>query len=315
MADSRVTQAGVMVGETSAGAPMRVTQAGYLVGVATETPPCLTMEADAWKITRTDGTVYRFTSHDRDLTYKGETYKSCGGLSSSALQLSAELGATDNVDLSGLVYTGGITALDIWTNKLEGATVEVYRIAWGGETSSQLVMSGTIGARDLDDTTFKFEVVTDGEKLAQTPVLSVTTPSCRWKFGDSRCTFNTAAVTVSGTVTSIPAINLFTGARRRQFTDTGRGETTGRFTLGRLTWLTGDNAGIASDVKLYQSQTFVLADKMPRNIAPGDTYSVVPGCDRTAETCDTTWSNKINFGGFDKIRGSDDLAQTPAQDV
>lgn len=312
--DIRVTQAPLMVGIRGDGV-QRVTQSAVLVGIKTERPPCLTQEADCWKITRTDGVVKRFTSHDRRITYAGEVYSPCGSASASALQVTAAAEGTDNMDLNGLLSTTGVSAADIWNGKYEGATVEVYRIAWGGTSYSYLVKAGIVGAVQFGDTEYRLEVLTANDRLAQTPVLSVVSPGCRWKFGSTQCGVNVAALAVTGAVTSVPAVNVFTGAHRRVFTDTSRTEPDGRFTLGRITWTGGANNGFSCDVKSYAADVFTLAQILPYPIAVGDTYSVTPGCDKLAATCHDTYANKINFGGFEFVRGTDDLAKTPEQDV
>lgn len=292
----------------------RITQARVMVGVRVERPPCLTQEADLWRIQRTDGVTYRFTSHDRRITFRGEVYNPCGSMTGSALQLSADLGATDNMDLSGIFFEGGISEADLWSDAFDGASVEVWRYPWNGGTPV-LVQAGTIGSRVFGDTAYKFEVVTAGEKLSQKPILQPVMPTCRWKFGDSRCGVDVSALAVAGTVTAVAPVNYFTLAQRRTFVDSGLGEPDGKFTLGRLTWTGGDNIGVSVDVKVFANDTFVLSQPVPVPISVGDTYSVTPGCDRLASTCHDTYANKINFGGFEFVRGYDDLNATPDQDI
>lgn len=312
---ARVTQTAAVVG-VILNPPVRITQSVAIVGVRTERPGCLTQEADCWRIERLDGTVYTFTSHDRNLTFNGETYESCGSLSASALQLSAELGSTDNIDFAGIMYEGGVSELDIWSDKFAGAEVQVWRVPWTGSGSPVLLAAGTVGSRTFGDTEYKFEIVTAGQRLAQQPIISTVTPTCRFKLGDARCTVDVSALAVTGTVTGLATVNLFTGARRRTFADSARaGDATGKFTLGKLTWTGGNNAGISVDVKSYTPGVFILEQPMPIPIALADTYSVTPGCNLTAETCKDVFANKINFGGFEFVKGYDDLNRTPEQDI
>jgi uncharacterized phage protein (TIGR02218 family) len=136
-------------------------------------------------------------------------------------------------------------------------------------------------------------------------------PTCRFKLGDSRCSVDLEALRVSGSVTGITAPDVRTGARRRFFTDSSRTEADNYFQLGRLTWTTGENAGLSVDVKLYAAGTFTLEQPMQYDIEIGDQYTVVPGCDRIFETCVNKFANGVNFGGFPHLRGSDDLSKTP----
>lgn len=306
---SRVTQMAAVVGVLTENvvAP-RVTQMAAVVGVRAERVMCDTAEADLWKITRTDGTVYRFTSRNRRMTFRGEVYTPCGSLTSSALQLSSEVGSTDNVDLQGAIFEGGITELDIWSGRFVGARVEIWRAAWDGSGYSKLVLTGTVGAQKFADQPFTFEVITDGEAFTQRALLQTVTPTCRFKTFDSRCSLDSATFVETGTVDTVVSENVWTSARRREFYDTTRGEADGYFTLGKLTWTAGQNNGISVDVKTFAAGgRFILEERMPYPILAGDTYSVLPGDDRTFETCRDKFNNAINFGGFHKLRGADDL--------
>lgn len=327
MTDTRLTQLGVYVGvalaspvrATQAGvyfgmltdAPVRLTQVGVYVGVRMLVPGCLTNECQCWRIERTDGTVYRFTSHDKEVIFRGETYTPCGSLLSSALQTSAEFGATENMDLSGIISSGQISRGDLWAGRFDGADVEVWRVDWEATNNAELMAAGRCGSVQMGSTEFTFEVTTAGERLQQRPILQPYTPTCLYKLGDSRCSFNLPALQVSGSVTAIPSPNLRTVARRRMFTDTARTEADNYFQLGRLTWVTGANAGISVDVKSFASDVFILEQAMKHEIEIGDTYTVVPGCDHLFTTCDVKFSNSINFGGFPHVRGTDDLQKTP----
>lgn len=310
----RASQAAVLSGIRGDGI-LRVSQGAVLVGVKTNRPPCLTQEADCWRIERTDGVIKRFTSHSRALTFNGESYTPCNGASASALQVTAEAEGADNMDLNGILSTAGVSPVDIWNGLYEGATVDVYRVAWGGESYSYLMKSGIVGAVEFGDNEYRLEVMTANDRLAQRPVLSVVTPGCRWKFGSTQCGVDVAALAVTGAVTSLAPVNVFTNAHRRTFGDTSRVEANGRFTLGQLTWTSGPNDGLICDVKLYTTGEFVLQRVLPYPIELGDTYSATPGCDRLAATCEDTYANKINFGGFEFVRGTDDLSKTPEQDV
>lgn len=306
----RATQAGaygamLMAGDT------RVTQAGAYAAIRLLKPGCLTNEAQCWRIERTDGVVYRFTAHDKRLTFRGEVYEPCGSLVSSALQTSAEYGATENMDLAGIIASGAITRGDLWGGLFDGAEVQVWRVDWSNTTNAELLAAGRCGSVEFGSSDFVFEVTTAGERLQQRPILQPYMPTCRFKLGDSRCGFNLEGARVSGSVTAVTAPDIRTGARRRIFTDTSRAEANSYFLLGRVTWVTGENAGTSYDVKEFISDQFTLEQPTQYDIQIGDQYTVVPGCDRIFETCDTKFANSVNFGGYPHLRGTDDLQKTP----
>ena len=290
---------------------LRATMVGGYVGIRYLVPGCLTNEAQCWRIERTDGQVFRFTSHDKTVTFRGEAYTPCASLLSSALQTSAEFGATENMDLSGVIASGQISRGDLWSGKFDGATVEVWRVDWSDPTKADLMVAGQCGSVEFGATTFTFEVTTAGERLQQRPILQPYMPTCRFKLGDVRCGFDLEAARVSGSVTGVTTPDVRTGAKRRIFTDTSRTEVDNYFQLGRLTWTSGENAGVSVDVKSFASDTFILERPMQYEIQIGDAYTVVPGCDRRFETCRDKFANAINFGGYPHLRGTDDLQETP----
>jgi len=311
---TRATQLRVMTGSHGAGAT-RTTQLRVMVGVHANAPLCMTTECEAWKITRADGQVFRFTSHDRDVTFNGEVYGTCGGMTASALQLSATLGEVDNLDLSGLITANKIKASDIWAGRFAGAEVEVWRVDWKDPTFGRQLMAGRIGEVNFADTTFKFEVVTPAERLQQASVLQTVTPSCRYKLGDGRCGVNLAAFTASGAVTAVSLPNLWLMSKRRTFIDSSRAEADDYWQLGTLTWLTGNNAGQTIDIRSFSAGQFVLEQATQYDIQIGDTYEAVKGCDKSLTVCDTVFSNSLNFGGFPYVRGTDDLQDSPGAEV
>jgi uncharacterized phage protein (TIGR02218 family) len=130
----------------------------------------------------------------------------------------------------------------------------------------------------------------DWRQAYQSDQLDLASEDCRYTFGDSRCTVNKAAVTVTGTVTSSGGIQVFT--------DTGRTEADDWFGAGEFEWLTGNNVGVQTKVKTFAADVFTLAEPMLSTIEVGDTYRAVKGCrKRFREDCITKHSNGVNFGG------------------
>src|SRR5687768_13346480 len=119
--ETRVSQSG-MYALIATGVPIRVAQSGMYAFTAVTSEvrigqvgmyvlghgsPCTTRWAQIWKITRTDGEVFRFTSKDTDWTWLGEEYKACDSLSPSASEAVSELDAAGSMDLSGALAAGG----------------------------------------------------------------------------------------------------------------------------------------------------------------------------------------------------------------
>jgi hypothetical protein len=111
-----------------------------------------------------------------------------------------------------------------------------------------------------------------------------------------------------GTVTSVTSTSEFIDT---SITDGALSDDD--FQYGMITWLTGDNVSIDSEIKGYtkSSTTLVLWRPMPFAIQVGDTYVLETGCDKSKATCRDFYDNVINFQGFPWVPGRDALVQTP----
>ncbi len=308
--DTRVSQAALLVGSQGV-SNVRISQAALLVGIRADAAPCLTQEAYLWQISLREGsplTTYRFTSHDRDVVFRGDTYTPCDGLETSAFTINAELGSTDGFDVTGIINAAGISEIDLWAGLFDGAAVEVWRYSWGDRTYAKMIAAGNLGKLDFTDNSFTYEVITAADRLKQRPLLQTVTPSCRFDLYGARCGVTESSFTDTGIVTQIPASpNLSTQVSRRQFTDTGKTEASQYWQFGRLTWISGNNAGQSHDVRAFDGGVFTLETPTRYAIEVGDDYRVTAGCDRTEATCIAKFSNGVNFGGFPHLRGEDDL--------
>jgi uncharacterized phage protein (TIGR02218 family) len=286
-----------------------VSQAG--VEVLHKAVPCGTRWAQIWTITRTDGTVYRFTSLDRDLEWppgSGTIYQTCGSLDPSASENVAELDSAGSMDLSGAIGGDGddgwINGWDLFAGRFDGARVETWLVPWAGEGRPKRLMAGTFAPVELTEVGYRTEVTGDGDRLKQTPLVQTVQPGCRWKFGDpDTCGKDLGPLTVTGTVDS--------GDGVREFTDATRTEPAGYFKFGRVTFTGGDNAGISAEIKEHSAGgRFTLWPRLPFAVLAADPYSMTPGCTNLKEAdggCNgcTAWGQLPRYGGFDKVPGRD----------
>jgi uncharacterized phage protein (TIGR02218 family) len=322
--ETRVDQAGLYaLGAVTA--PMRAAQAGLyaLTGITPAVPvaqagmyvlaygsPCGSKWAQIWTITRTDGEVLRFTSKDTDLTWGGQTYSSCDSLSPSASENVSEVDAAGTMDLSGAIGPDGITERELYSGLYDGAIAEAWLVPWSGSGMPKRLLKGTFGPVEQTPTGFKVELLGDGAKLMQSPLVSLLQPGCRWEFGDPiTCGKDLGPLTVTGTIDS--------GNGLRSFTDAARTETAGYFSRGRVTFTSGLNAGVSAEIKLHSTGgVFELWPRLTFPIAAGDQYSMTPGCTNLKDTSGgtngcTAWANLVRYGGFDKVPGADKRGKTP----
>lgn len=77
--------------------------------------------------------------------------------------------------------------------------------------------------------------------------------------------------------------------------------TTGYFTQGVITFTGGANAGLSRSVTGYTNPNgngiVTIIDALPNVPAPGDRFTIQPGCSKELSTCDLKFNNLINFGG------------------
>ena len=84
----------------------------------------------------------------------------------------------------------------------------------------------------------------------------------------------------------------------------------GWLTGGEVIWTSGNNDGRRMEVKEFASTQVVLALPMGKSIQVGDTFDIIAGCDKTRETCQSKFSNIINFRGEPDVPGTDKLLTT-----
>lgn len=310
--DTHITQTAVLImsKELVGG---HITQTAVLALV--HETPCATQRAQAWKITRTDGQVFTFTNHDNAIIWRGHTYKPCESLLTSASSGGLIDQGIGDVQVQGIIADDSITERDLIGGLYDGATVEVWVLQWGTLERGFIpfrIIKGILGKISQSEISFTAEMLTPAAKLYQRPLLQTYTPACRWMLGTAPCPVDIEALRVNGTVTDIPVRNIRTRDRFRVFRDTARIEADDYFQDGTLTWTSGNNVGINSEVKSNVDGWITLWVPMTYEIAPGDQYDMVPGCNKTKDDHTVKFGlNMVTFGGFPDIPGTDSMLQTP----
>ena len=261
-----------------------------------------------WRIERSDGVVFGFTDHDQPLMFGGVTYDPDSGLAASEIRSGTDL-AVDAQDAEGVLTSGTITETDILDGRWDNAQVEVWRVNWNAVAQRVLMRRGAIGQVRRGRLAFVAEVRSLAHLLSQT-VGRTFQHACDAELGDARCgvDLDDPAFRASGSVTAVSGDRTFAASGLAGFA-------AGWFSLGRLTWTSGPNAGRVAEVASHDVvagvRRLTLLEAPVRPIVAGHDFDVVAGCDKRLETCRDRFANVVNFRGFPYIPGQDTVVRYP----
>ncbi|MBA1147419.1 DUF2163 domain-containing protein [Ectothiorhodospiraceae bacterium WFHF3C12] len=251
------------------------------------------------RIERRDGTVHRFTSHDRELEMldTGAVYvPDQGGADITAIRHGDGVDP-DNFDLEGALTASGFSRGDIAAGLFDFAEIYLFRTLWDDpREDDEPLAKGIWGKAELRDGRYMTEFRSLSSFFQQSRG-RVFGPTCDADLGDSRCKVDLAPLTVSGSVQAI--------ADRRTFTDSTRAEADDWFGGGLITMTSGGNAGISREVESFSAGKFTLWTVFPYELAVGDTYTATPGCRKRLQDCRDKYDNVVNFRGFPHLPGRD----------
>lgn len=260
-----------------------------------------------WRLARRDGRLMGFTDHDRDLTFGDLTYYANAGLTASELENSASL-STSVREAVGALTDDSLNETDLQNGLYDGATVESWLVDWSAPEDRLLLDVATIGEVRRDDIAFTAELRSVAHIFDQ-PQGRAFQHNCSANIGDSRCKINLDAPAYSRQATVVSAqIDLLMTTLDRTAPD-------GFFTNGAVRFDSGVNAGVNLAIRSHRQdagQTVIALWSPTGKIAQtGDTLRLTAGCDKRPETCQTTFSNIVNFHGFPHMPGNDRVIATP----
>lgn len=256
--------------------------------------------ATCWLATLTNNTVFGFTDHDVALFIDGVTFYPETGYTPSAIESSSNFNV-DNLEVDGAISSSVITDEDILSGKWDYAKIEVFIVDYTSPNAGKVYKrSGWFGEITSGKSQFHAELRGMTQKLQQS-IGRVISASCDAQFGDARCGVNLTPYTFNGVVTLITDQKTFS---------CNLISSSGSFDYGIITWLTGNNATIKLEVKIYTVGHILLQLPCPRPIQVGDTFTAVWGCKkRFTEDCLNTYNNTANFRGYPYVPGVDQLTK------
>ncbi|MDJ0821454.1 MAG: DUF2163 domain-containing protein [Paracoccaceae bacterium] len=262
----------------------------------------------AWAVKRTDGVIFGFTDHDRDLTFDGLTYRADTGMSALALSQATGL-SVDNTEAMGALSADSITEADIAAGRYDGAEVTAWMVNWQDVSARQLLFRGTIGEIRRGGGAYHAELRGLTEALNR-PMGRVFQKPCTAVLGDKACGFD---VTTSGYVHE-GAVSEVCEGRVFLLPDLP-GFEPAWFQRGRLTVVTGAAAGLGGAIKRDGTEddqrSIELWEPLRAEIVPGDEVQLIAGCDKRFDTCRFKFNNVLNFQGFPDIPEEDWITVHP----
>lgn len=262
----------------------------------------VTTLALCWKIVRTDNTTYYFTDHDVDLAVDGDTYESAASGDPMAISNKLDL-SVDNLDVDVMLDSSKISEDALREGRFDYAEIWVFMVNYEDTTYKIQLLHGTLGEVEIRDYYAKVEFRSLMQQVQQRIGRTYMQLCDCNAFADSRCGLTEATYTTSGTVSAVTDSANFDTTDLTQDSD--------YYDYGKLTWTSGDNSGLISEVKNYELASdgmgsLELRVPLPNDIQIGDTFDVVAGCDRQFSTCKDKFSNVNNFRGFPHIPGRDE---------
>lgn len=258
--------------------------------------------ATCWQITRTDSVVFRFTDHNSVLTVDGHQYSPVGSPSASANERKDGT-SVSNFEVKSFISDDSITFEDLVAGRFRDATIIEFLVNWRYPWEGKF----QIDQYNVVETTFTGEVwnwsIENMKTRLKRKVGRVYSRNCGYVYGDPD-TCKKTKFTQSGTVATIVETD-------RIMLMTMTSKPTDFFNDGTIIWLTGNNAGLKSEVKYSVTPNLVeLHLRTPFPAQVGDTFDIEDGCEHTKSAC-LGKSNMNNYGGFWTIPGNDRLYSTP----
>lgn len=258
----------------------------------------VTTHCFCWIIRRFDGVAHGFTDHDRTLTIDGVACEPQTGLTAS--EATSALGlAVDSAEVEGALSSLSITESDVESGVFDNAGVETFLVNWAAPDQRALLRRSRIGTVTRSGSYFLAELKSSAVDLDKVKGRRITR-LCDAQLGDTRCGYRGSEQ--KGTVTRIIPDRTFIASGLQL-------PGANWFRNGVLTWVSGGSAGrhnvVVGQEITGSTMRLDLRDTPVPDMQTGDTFSLMPGCDKSFGTCKAKFANAANFRGFPHLPGND----------
>ncbi len=303
---------GIEVGEVLFGAAVKKANAALIALFSADQP---FEQFDLYTITLISGFVIRYSTCPFDVVYGGNTWL-CARDGGVPIDEATDSGPRASWESGFNVGSWEVTVMprpsDLigslpWTAAvragiLQEAMIRVdrgYVSAWPATPTLSLapiglvnVFYGRVAEIDFGRSSVQININDPRELLDIDMPRNLYTAQCRYALFSPQCTLSAATFAKNVTVGVVTTT--------QQFTISDTTEVDGYYALGNLVFTGGQNNGLRMLVRtsVGASGALSLLAPMPWTVAPGDSATVYPGCDKTVPTCNNKFNNKINYGGF-----------------
>lgn len=257
--------------------------------------------ADLYTFTLVDGTIFRWTSAGKNMTYGGYTWYTTGPiLTRGTIKFTAGIVVDElNIDLedngSTLVHSVPIIKAAA-QGALDGCQVILKRLFlsdWNTPVGWVQLFTGNIAQVTGSRTKVQIKVKSLLDLLNIQMPKNVYQTTCLHTLYDAGCGFDKNAVLRSSSVGSVNSDGSI---------NTSLAQAAGYFNMGVVTFTSGVNIGVTRSVKNFASGVISFPYPLPNAAGIGDTFTIVPGCDkRRTGDCFSKFANIQHFKGFEFI--------------
>ena len=241
---------------------------------------------------------YYYSGSDYDIVNGGHTFsgsdaiftreglKQTIGLEVATMDITAN--ATASMLVLGIPFMQAITQ-----GVLDGAMIKVERAILNADHTVVGTMNWFTGH------VAKASPSRNGASItinSLTDLLNVNVPrnvyqaGCQNALYDGACTLSRSSYAAAGTVSTISGTTM-------TISGPAASQAAGYWTQGGIIFTSGAELGEARTVKSWAGGVLTLLSPFPTAPAPGDTFMMYAGCDKTRATCQAKFNNDANFKG------------------
>jgi len=257
------------------------------------------------KIVRRDLTEHLYTTYHNSITIGTDTYVSNPPITMTTLATTSTSEKTAGFNVTVPYNTDDIVLSDVLAGKFADADVTMVLADYSNAANcnSGVFFKGYVDNWKALDNEVSFDVAPLIKKLDQ-EVGEIIQATCRNSLGDDICGVDLSDYTTTGTVSGVGSDACMVFACDDSEIGTcigGNPDTDNFFTMGKVTWNTGDNAGQSMEIPEHNhtgtTHTFYLLTPTRAPISAGDIFTVQAGCDLSWSTCATKFANTSKFNG------------------